>query len=464
MMKKYIISAIIILFSYALRAQDNTVTIKLNETEDLLDIIDLGDNGLLFKTGLLVNIDNTNYTYTKKLNWKAYHYSSTLDKLWELPIQNYSTGKYGDYFVSSPDASKLYQLEIKGMINGKSLLTLINNGVLSESKEIDDVKKNGFRLISVFCDTNYIYFLNTKKGTGIDKKEKFEEKIVFTRFSKESFSRKQIVLDLPEIEKDYNFWWYAGPSNNGFYLYNKNLNKNTFKYSVLSLDSAGKVYKKYMISDSLDGGCEFEFSDTYKYYPGSKVEDNSVDFYSSPRSEWYLNGKGYFKFDEKNNVYYIYGIYSVKVGKKDNYGFYICKYDMTGKRIWKLQKELNNEVVDKKIAYHSKSLFFNLNPDNSIDLNIGWADKVFAYNIVSDGKLKDEGKLITFDHIVEFENLVKTNMTYTLLSNPKSANYAYLFKQKAYAYKLVGCYYSSKGFIIAEKDQGDEIKLLYFKY
>lgn len=61
------------------------------------------------------------------------------------------------------------------------------------------------------------------------------------------------------------------------------------------------------------------------------------------------------------------------------------------------------------------------------------------------------------------ESPLDTKISYSLLTNTKSANCISSYKQKNNDYKIVDCLYSTQGTIIVEKKIGSEVKLSYFK-
>lgn len=468
-MKKNILIIIAILIALSIFSQDKVINIPLERNVELMETIDLGDNGIIFKTGKV-------YPNSKKLDWKLRYYSSTLELIWEAPIEKTQIYKgFLDPIVASPTGNFVYQVEFKGynttMGASNVYLTQINREGKTKSKEFgNNIFKNR---LEVFCDDKYLYFLCTEGGKENSDKKKAYEKIILNRIDNSNFAYKRIIVETPDIEDPEHsiFWRYFGHDGEKIYLFKKivRMDEGECIYNVITINSDGKVIDNITLNAKVAGKFPRPAFHT-KSFKGHDLGDYFQDFklgaqgVMHPKTGAYSN----IELDKRNNVLYIYGLYGDKPfkGIAPKYeGYFIRKYNMKGEEFFSVIKDAPqalaaNSFFRYKGSPDSRNLTLTINQDNSVNFYIWFQKNLYATVFSEDGQLSDSF-LKEYD---DWVNLVTIYTTFPPSSKNKSTAYINSIDpkiEKNTTYKYFG---STTGEIIIEyRDKEDEIKLLYFE-
>ncbi len=359
-------------------AQDGQREITLGKREMVVESVYLGDKGFILKTGIPGNlVRGTN---------RLFYFNGQGALVWEKKIDNEYQGlRSKNMTVATPDGSVVYHIESKtnSFAGEKQQLTQINAKGEAKKLELaigDDYGKN---LQSIFCDEKYLYYLATQNGHELRDKKKGSEKLILNRFTHNGLKHSKVVLDLPAIANPEltSFWSYAGQGKQGKYLVSKTLltHANQQTFDLVVIDADGKVIKKTTIAYELGEGyvrpavC-LSAGEGQEWHQGSRNLVNlnfesqglpmttamlppvgsgppAIRFYSagSPTSA----GFGYLHLDAvpEENAIYAYGLLGpspFKVLAPGYEGFYVYKFDLNGKPVWKLHNPGSKALRESK--------------------------------------------------------------------------------------------------------------------
>lgn len=349
-----------LLLTTSLVAQDKTAVIELGKNCEQLDMIDLGENGFLLKTG------KTSAPYSKKLKWEMHYINNNLELVYSLPVEKEQIDKQlNNPILSSPSGNYLYHGEQK-------LITTFGKGKMryTQIKKNKEVKifninyKNYAYIEDNFCDDFYFYKLASKNGETGNSKKMHKETMILYKHNHEDFNREEFILDLPPLAKDKNlsstFWEYSGQDDNLFYLHRKDINFKTNKaiYHIISLNkSEGKVVSQFSINFSIKTK-HIRPSNNLNKFPGDGYSINNDDFDTgtisagtSSRITFHheTGAYGNLTLDPDNKMAYIYGLYGDKPSSTgvNIKGYFLKGYDFTGTQQFETIKSLPKKLADE---------------------------------------------------------------------------------------------------------------------
>lgn len=311
--------------------QINSESITLKKNEEVIEIINVGNNGFLIET-----VDASNY------NYKLMHYSVNLEKLWDTPL-NIINEKLTT--SASPLSDYVY------ITNQTLQLNLKDKEV--KKLEVKDVPK-GRVLKSDFQDFRYWYIMYYIK---------FNSQYLVRRVEHKTCRMKELTIELPKPQ-DYKYsteWYYLSNDNNnnifvydkttGFQNQNRKLN-NKINYRVITLDTTFKIKNKVIID--VDLGNNYVYP-SLNFKKEREFPSPAVDFEIQtiglknlyiPKPEAY----GSILYEPIGKNIYIYGLvgstpYYEKDDKSVIEGYFIYKYDANGKLLNKIMSKLPNDTT-----------------------------------------------------------------------------------------------------------------------
>lgn len=473
MKKIYCLLVASFVFTGIAEAQDKIERIKLERNVELLESVDLGEGGLLIKTG-------KNYPNSKKLDWKIRYYSPELDLVYEVPIEKTQINKgFGNPIVAAPDGAYVYHFEYKGYNTTigakKQHVTQINKEGKVKTYEVENIKELGHIKMG-FCDNTYLYFLATENGDENHPRKKSAEKLLLNKVKHSDLSSGQVALNLPELGDagEATFWTYAGHEEGQVFLASKTIQIEEGKYSyrLLTLDPDGNVIRDVTLDFSL-ADKHIRPSNNVKVFKGNSHASND-DFYAAVNSsssfaqmEARIGAFGGIKVNPKTNSIHVYGLYGSKPFKSLgslNEGFFLHKYDFEGKLLWKVQEEFPETLTnDNAFRLHevpfSRAFLLKENADQSQQLHFMFKKRVYTYHITSAGEFEE-----SYWHFFEkTAGVEEANMCFSPSLQVKSREYFQDPKKKEkntfYQY-----FTSAKGECVFEyKPRKQKLDLLYFR-
>lgn len=391
----------------SLFAQDKTVHKAVPKGQVLGDAIYLGEHGVLLKSRQPVGMGKSDKT--------IWYYNSIGDLVWEKSIAG-SVGSATEILSVSPSGEIVYFIEMKGFPGKTHYITQIKKNGEVKNVELEGKIEFGFTLLAVFCDDQYLYYLASQNGDEQNDIKKSTDKVILNRFSKDGLTHKRFVLELPIITpgEASTFWAFIGQRGDEKYISSKQLDFETGKsaFQVMSFNSEGQVTLGPTITFALDG--KFNRPALNVSRPREIITD--VDYSTkmsqstvpnmgttvTTRSVPTWGGFAFIQFDALNNNFYIYGLTGPKPFKKVGPvydGFFVAKYDSESNPLWKLQQpaseKLMNEGAFRVHALPSdRDIALKILPGNKLNFSIHFYDKLFEYEISSEGKLlgaRDKG-------------------------------------------------------------------------
>jgi hypothetical protein len=477
-MKKILLFVTLICFAISADAQDKKEVITLQRGEAILNVMHFPQNGLILKKGK----ESLN---SKALDWELLYYNPDLTLKYKVAIEKNQINKgFRNYFVTSPDAKVIYHIEPKGynttMGASSQYITQFDETGNKKTYELDKLKELGDRKVE-FADSQY-YIASVTAKDEVTKKKK--QKTILTKLKGTDFSRQDVEIKLPALkDEDYSTdWFYCGNGENKIYFMSKTVKDDgTFIYDLITINGEGNILSNISMDAKLNGVFPRPTSNK-KYYFWADYEN--PDFYTSTYTSTYTAGGNNFEstdvtvnptlgafgdiiIDEKSNSIYIYGLTGPAPFKRLgplNQGYFVQKYDMGGKEIWKKQFDFAKEILDNEYVRlhatpYSRNLNFKINPDNSVKLQLLAKDMVYTFNLDAGGKL-------TSNYSSEFKN--RNYASFSLVSDPAVSSPAnkYLMNKdpkttKAFRYNI---YNFEKNDVILENDTKlILINLLLFK-
>ena len=366
-------------------AQDGQHEVTLDKREMPAECILLGENGFIVKT--------TDPLFGGKGSVRLLYFTRNGGLVWEKKVDNEHQALHSSHVtVAAPDGSVVYHIEAPYSFAGeKQSLTQINGKGVVKKMELAIPKDAGRSLQTIFCDQQYLYYLATENGNEAKEKKRGSEKMILNRFSHNGLTRKRIELDLPALSSPElsSFWSFAGQNKQGKYLVSKTLlpHAKDQTFDIVTIDSEGKVIGKKSIA--------YEVGDEY-ILPANSLNTSegkathlgarnmvTLSFESSgfpmrtgsysvnraavgitgalnapfPAGQSYSPASaafGYMHLDptQDENAIYLYGLLGPRPFRKldPGYtGFYVYKYDLEGKEIWKLGQPATREMAASKI-------------------------------------------------------------------------------------------------------------------
>ncbi len=366
-------------------AQDGQHEVTLDKREMPVECILLGEKGFVVKTG--------NPLFGGKGSVRLLYFTNNGGLVWEKQIDNeYQALQSAHVTVAAPDGSVVYHIEApSGFAGEKQHLTQINAKGVAKKMELAIPKDAGRSLQTIFCDQQYLYYLATENGNEAKEKKRGSEKMILNRFSHNGLTRKRIELDLPALftPELSSFWSFAGQNKQGKYLVSKTLlpyaKDQTF--DIVTIDSEGKVTGKktitYEVGDEyIRPANSLSASEGKATHLGARnmvtLSFESLGYpmqtgsYSVNRAAVGITGAlnapfpagqsyspttaafGHMHVDptQEENAIYLYGLLGPRPFRKldPGYtGFYVYKYDLEGKEIWKLRQPATKEMAASKI-------------------------------------------------------------------------------------------------------------------
>jgi hypothetical protein len=415
-------------------AQDAQREIALGKREMVVESVYLGDKGFILKTGIPGNIvRGTN---------RLFYFTGQGALVWEKKIDNEYQGLRSDNVtVAAPDGSMVYHIESKtnSFAGEKQQLTQINAKGEAKKLELAIGDDYGQSLQSIFCDEKYLYYLATQNGHELKDKKKGTEKLILNRFTHNGLKHSKVVLDLPAIANPEltSFWSFAGQGKLGKYLVSKTLltHANQQTFDLVVIDADGKVVKKTTIAYELGDGyirpaVSENAGEGKEWHHGSRNLAN-LNFQSTggtmtttvhtpgaapgpPTTRHFASlpgwptsaGFGYLYLDAipEENAIYAYGLLGPGPFKKvaPGYeGFYVYKFDLNGKAVWKLHNPGTKELLDSKFYTthgHPADRRINLvsGPDGGLTFSISFTPNLkaqpdlFLFDISGQGQVTRE--------------------------------------------------------------------------
>jgi len=333
-----------------------------------------------------------------------------------------------------------------------------------------------------FCDEKYLYFVSTLKGQEFyGDKKMLKEKIIFKRISHSNFSEKNFLLDLPALTspKTQGFWTYAGHSDKAMYFLSPTISikEKIYKYDIVSVNSEGRVTDKVSIDLSLEGGKHMRPSANYVISPGN-YQYNLADF-NSTYSNYTgysavinmrmdnIDGFGEVVVDDKNNAIYIFGLYgpvAFRLPGAKYEGYFIYKYDLRGKPIWKVQNKVSGQLATKPYfkmqgVPEGRSLALRLF-SKKLKLQIFFKSEVHTYEFTYDGNpITDYYNKFS----KEAATAMEAKMSYPVPGKIKSFQYMGSLNPADIKNTYMQYFSSSEGeILLLDKRNKEEIELLRF--
>ncbi|MFL5728299.1 MAG: hypothetical protein ACJ75J_02325 [Cytophagaceae bacterium] len=479
-MKKNLLAIACLLFSLSVIAQEKKETLTLDRNDLILNVMYFPQNGLILKKG-------KDYMNSKALDWEMFFYNPDLTLKYKASIEKTQINKgFRNYFVTSPDAKYIYHIEGKGYNTtfgaSSQFITQFDETGAKKTYELENLKDLGNREV-MFADSQYMYYIATVNVKDeVTKKKK--QKTILIKLKSTDFSRQDVEVKLPGLkDEDYSSdWFYCGNGENKIYFMSKTVKDDgTFIYDLITMDRDGKILSNISMDAKLSGVFP---RPTYneKYYFWADFEN--PDFYTSTYTSSYSNAVGSYTstdvsvnhtlsafgdivIDEKSNSIYIYGLTGPAPYKRLgplNKGYFVQKYDLAGKEIWKKQYDFGQEILDNEyVRLHStpygRSLKFKINPDNTVKLQLLAKDMVYTFMFDGTGKQ-------TSTYSNEFKN--RSDASFSMAYNPAVGSEAvkYLISKdpkltKAFKYNM---YNFDKNDVVLENDTKTKtVNLLLFK-
>lgn len=414
--------------------QPNQTIVEMLPGEDILDMANVGQHSLIIKTG------KRSTSKQKELKFRLHKLDSNLGLKWSFSLPTLDGYVWGNYTVTSESnnytyfiQNGYYHLLISQVDENKKTLNTYNliyppkgvkdrfNGKNAfEKKEIkltEDIRKH---LIAAFIDEGSLFILmistiwNTQKQIEEENLPKCGSELVLIKIAHDSGKLEELITGIKwETRERNNFgsagfdtWEYLGHNNSQFFLAKKelDLSSNTHKYKVIVLNKNGKQEGARVIETTtrntpiplvnirnLNGA-----KATTKDYSLIIGGNNAVSYRYIPDTGSF----GCFYFDEKEGMFYMYGLTEKKSEDSriaNSYGFYVKQFNFfTGELLRDIERELPKVMSDAlgledDSKFYSKAILFDLLTKDVVRLGLtstklGFASKnePESYGIVVD--------------------------------------------------------------------------------
>jgi len=501
-MKKYFLLCLLCVNYLISYAQDKVIQLDLPENYISVFVDSFWEDGILLRATAFLEPGEPTIIH---------YFSADLEETWEAKPKPITQGiNRLNGFTVSPGVKYVFQLTSVDPLSRKNPsvlhITRIDHGEITKHKKT--IKGLSYWQMAL-CDDQYLYILTTENGWEYDKKKKGQEKMHLHRFDQNNFSYKDILLDLPSIDdpKNASYWEYLTHYNGEIYLLSKVFNFQTEEYSyhIISVSSEGKILSDVNIKPDINAPYHVQPSFNIKYLPGvhgdfdflsngydvekrqasvsSKLISLSLSVEMTTTSNYptcdcnykpLVGSFGNVMIDKKNNAMYIYGLYGPKPYYKLSHtysGFFIQKYDLKGKLIWKNTYKVSKELAGNKYFKihgipHNRVIDFHIMAKQNLDLEI-FIDPQFDPPESHHNYINADGDLINTKK-VEHQNLFE-GFKFPL-ENCYEEKFpdlcAYLdglstAEKKDLRFKIIN---SSPGKILLQQSKEDNtVKLLYFK-
>lgn len=463
-------------------AQVKTEDLPLEKGNFILNTLQIPNNG-----GVVIKTGKKGFN-TTDLNWKLNYYSAEMKLIYSVPLEKTQINKdFRNYLIASTNSKVVYHIEPKGyntIIGANNLfITQINETGVKKTFELDNIKDLGNRK-AIFADSKYLYYFTTLKVKNEATKKK-EVSNALVRLSAADFSRTNIPIKFPALrdEAKSSDWNYSGNFDNAIYFTSKTLlDDGTYMYDIILMDNTGKVLKNFNIDAKLATSFPRP-SNNKKYFYWADFVDEDFDSPSAQSSVYDTYGITYYTtealanigalgdivFDQKNNAIYIYGLFgpgSYRANNSNNptKGYFIQKYDLTGKQLWKKEYEFSekllNDIYIKSGGFpYRRALLLNMDNPALFTLQIKSGKNVYSFNLES-----STGNFTAF-YSNEFNSLMNT--TFSTTYNPATSSSLTTFlstrdpKAKDTYYTVFD--FGASDIVIEDQVKLNTVKLMYFK-
>lgn len=409
-----------------------------------------------------------------KAETTVYCFSPDGDKVWEkkipvlLPVATQKTN-----VITTPDEKTILvvQQQDRNYNNGPHQIVMLNRNGDEKTFKIEGKKEFGKRLLKVFCDNNYLYYIASMYGEEKHKERKSGDKVILNRFSLSDFSYQRFVLDLPQIKEGSNttFWSLIGQRGDEKFFVSKSIDKEAGKntFTVATVNHEGKTLKTMVLETVLtdskftrpsystfENPWEQEFVQLdYTNVTGS----NTVSSFSSLEAN--DGAFGHIIYNDLHDCFFIYGLCGPEpYGKKSEYdGFYIKKFDRNGRLVWNLDQPASQQLLNEKY-FRSKGedsyRRFSITPlpNDLLKADIRLDGIQFRYFITSDGKTTSESR-----------SDMKSTIHGVIISNKNLKSADYISKNQNSFFRLEAYQQSESELVIKNDLQKSKIEILLFK-
>lgn len=457
---KYLISTFtFILFIQLNFAQSESLKIKLTRSSKILNLIKLGDEGFILKTGK--NIPNS-----KKLNWTLSSYKKDLSLNWSVKIKKDQINKgLNNHIILSPNYQTVYHIEEKAYNStiGKSsyFVTKINNKGDTSLLNLRGFKDWKGDLQNIFCNNQSLFFLTAEETVKrVDDSQNF----ILIKINIETSDISSIHLKLPITNKESSLWTYSNNTEDKIVF----CRKFRDKCEVLNLDNNGKQI----------GSFDLLYDFKVKTVPSVNVKSNQYSYYDYSLESYFKQSKsgyastrkrgsyGELIIDFENDNYYTYGLLgSSDVSDYETTGFFINKYDFKGKLVWSKTNNFPSNLIKNNlfiklytqnaIDYRQLSLVDNSPEPNSISLRIKCKNELNIINFSKETGEKTNAYYIKSSAITA-DNFYQINLG----SKKANSNIENLNKKLKY---LNYIQYSEGENAVFFDSKKYEVNLLYFR-
>jgi hypothetical protein len=400
---KTLIVVICILTVSSLFAQEKKAEIELKSHTSLERSIFFPDQNLIFITS----------RNALKAETTVYCFSPDGDKVWEkkipvlLPVATQKTN-----VITTPDEKTILvvQQQDRNYNSGPHQIVMLNRNGDEKTFKIEGKKEFGKRLLKVFCDNNYLYYIASMYGEEKHKERKSGDKVILNRFSLSDFSYQRFVLDLPQIKEGSNttFWSLIGQRDDEKFFVSKSIDKEAGKntFTVATVNHEGKTLKT-MVLETVLTDSKFTRPSYSTFENPWEQEFVQLDYSEAPGAPGSnsitiieLDGAfGHILYSDLHDCFYVYGLTGPEPFKKrgNNDGFYINKFDRDGKLMWDLQQPASKQLLNEKyFDPNSSPRYRNFSisplPNNMLKTDIELFEIKYRYFITPDGKTISESR------------------------------------------------------------------------
>jgi len=310
--------------------------------------------------------------------------------------------------------------------------------------------------------TNSFYYAIARK-----EKNSNENFLLKRSLSTASVEYTKVEISPIKTDKDFLRWRINKISDNNFILLAKDfINETSDRYHIAFFDETAQLIKKVTLQITLP--------DNFLCYSNNGAGTWELLIVSSKNFNYPAfiptdETAGNVCVDNKNKVFYTYGLYSSKKkfssGIYTN-GFYVYKFDWEGKLLWKKMQnfDIKSAIKNKHDAYKTVVNFYNIS-----DFNIGLCIKpsndenIQLFNINANSGEIIEAKNMRYK-ISNFGNLPNFN---NMNKNDKS-QFTYILKDD-YSKKLVlnldaiaGAFFNRKfnDYLLSKKDNKNNLNFI----
>lgn len=380
---KHFFYLFIFLLPVLANSQDKTVSIALERNEELLDMLDLKEEGIIVKTG-------KDYANTKALSWRLHYYTSELEKLWEVPIEKKQINKgFKNWMIYSPGGEYIYHFEPKGYNThfaiSKYAITQISKEGKKKEKELKELKKKGEKFATVATEKHLCFFAIDPSINYNRSKDK--KKLMMYRYDHETLREKRILVQTPFFEKPkkWSYWQYKGFNDEGFFLASKKTDgkMNTIAYRIAIVNEDGKLVREFTIDFELGKG---------RYLRPTMISDDVL--FANIHWRFLVATLGNIVFDFEENVCYLHGLSGRKENEKGGEigfnGLFLRKYDLEGEELLRMDPPRSKKLpldhfFSQKSFPPNRFSSLVIESDKSLRFHVSFANRVFTAEFDKEG-------------------------------------------------------------------------------